>query len=130
MKNNSRVILIVDDEEQIGMLASVCLGKLGFITLLASSAEAALSHWHDHPGEIDMLLTDLAMPDLRGDKLAEKLLNEKPDLRVFFMSGSPLRSGEISFALNEGQNFLHKPFSRETLINLFRKELPVAAAAS
>jgi two-component system, cell cycle sensor histidine kinase and response regulator CckA len=124
MRGNSPVILIADDEEQIGMLASICLTKLGYVTFLANGGSAAIEHWQRHGGEIDMLLTDLAMPDVRGDHLAEKLLKEKPNLLVFFMSGSPLKPDEIGFRLREGENFLHKPFSRDTLTALFKRYLP------
>jgi CheY-like chemotaxis protein len=124
MRGNSPVILIADDEEQIGMLASLCLTKIGYVTLLANGGLSAVAHWQQHREEIDMLLTDLAMPDVRGDHLAEKLLKEKPNLLVFFMSGSPLKPDQIDFKLREGENFLHKPFSRDTLTALFKKYLP------
>jgi len=123
MRGNAPVILIADDEEQIGLLASMCLKKLGYVTLLANGPIAALDYWHHHHGEIDMLLTDLAMPEMRGDHLAERLQREKPGLHVVFMSGSPLKPDEIAFTLSEGENFLHKPFSRDTLASLFKKHL-------
>jgi two-component system, cell cycle sensor histidine kinase and response regulator CckA len=119
MRANSPVVLIVDDEEQIGMLASVCLQKLRYVTLLSNCTTMAMDHWTRSHSEIDMILTDLAMPDGRGDHLAEKLLREKPSLRVIFMSGSPFRTGEIAFPLDEGVNCLHKPFSRDALTKLF-----------
>ncbi len=107
------MVLVVDDEEQIGMLASLFLQRAGFRTLSATSATHALEAWTP---EVKVLLTDCAMPDLFGDQLALRLLERDPTLTVLFMSGNTVESLEANVPLVLGVNFIQKPFSSEELL--------------
>jgi two-component system, cell cycle sensor histidine kinase and response regulator CckA len=113
-------ILIVDDEEHIVLLASAGLRRAGFETVTALSAAAATERWTP---EIDLLLTDCVMPDSFGDQLAAELRRRKPSLRVIFMSGNSIGSLELSCGLEEGVNFVQKPFDFETLLLTVRTAL-------
>nr|WP_281721463.1 response regulator [Nitrosomonas nitrosa] len=117
---NAPLILIVDDEEQVGMFASIFLKRAGFRTLRASNARSALGLFTD---EIDILLTDWAMPDMTGGDLAAQLLERKPTLRVLFMSGNAELPMQPGSTLEPGVNFIQKPFVSEDLIALVRQAL-------
>jgi two-component system, cell cycle sensor histidine kinase and response regulator CckA len=106
-------ILIVDDEEHIVLLASAALKRAGFETLEATTAARAVELWDT---SIDLLLTDCVMPDLFGDQLASRLWEQKPELKVIFMSGNPIGSLELGVRLEENVNFVQKPFDFQTLV--------------
>jgi two-component system, cell cycle sensor histidine kinase and response regulator CckA len=118
MKDGALVGLIVDDEIPLGKLVEAILSKMGFQTFLAHSEADALQIWEDHGEEIDLLLTDLVMPDSRGDELAAKLVSEKPGLVALFMSGNTADMVETVIPLVQGVNFIQKPFSRNALMQL------------
>ena len=120
MRGDSPVVLIVDDEPSIATLAGAILQKLGFVTLTANSAAAAIETWKEHGPQIDVLLTDLAMPERRGDELGVELLKANPKLLVIVMSGNPMQPGECLVPLIEGVNLLRKPFTRDALIHVLR----------
>lgn len=77
--------------------------------LEAADGPSALALAAADPGEIDLLLTDVAMPTLRGQELAERLRASRPSLRVLFMSGA------IGADKDERDGFVQKPFSRDSL---------------
>ena len=90
--------------------------------------------WQLNRAEIHLLLTDLVMPgDLNGRELAERLLQEKPSLKVIYASGYSAEVAAKNFPLAEGVNFLAKPFQTFKLAQTVRKNLdanlpPVAPA--
>lgn len=83
----SETVLIVEDDLQVTTLVGGILRRFGYHTLLALGAEEALVLSRSHPGPIDLLLTDVIMPGLNGRELANRLLMERPGLKVLFMSG-------------------------------------------
>ena len=107
------LILVVDDEEQIALCATMFLKRAGYRTLRATSGEQALEVFTD---EVDAVLTDCAMPGLSGDKLAMLLLLRKPTLRALFMSGNEVDSIRSEIPLELGLNFISKPFRAEKLV--------------
>ena len=117
---NAPLILVVDDEEQVGMFAAIFLKRAGYQVIRASSASQALEVFTD---EVDALLTDWAMPDLTGGELAGRLVAQKPSLHVFFMSGNPEVLTQPGSALKPGVNFIQKPFGSEELIEMLERTL-------
>jgi DNA-binding NtrC family response regulator len=117
---NAPLVLVVDDEEQVGMFAAIFLKRAGYQVMRASSASQALEVFTD---EVDALLTDWAMPDLTGGELAGRLVAQKPSLHVFFMSGNPELPTQPGLALKPGINFIPKPFGREELIEMLARAL-------
>lgn len=104
------LILVVDDEDYIRQLAGVGLTRAGYEVLIATAGKQAVELFAEHGDEIDLLITDLAMPEMSGEELIYQLRRTRPDLPVLLMSGYS-RS-----AVNEGLvdlptvSFLQKPF--------------------
>ena len=82
------------------------------VTVLeASSGVGALQVWHEHKEQIDLLFTDMVMPDaMTGRELAERLQAEKPNLQVLFTTGYSEELTEGELVLEEGKHFLQKPY--------------------
>ena len=120
----SEVILLVEDDRAVRQSAATILKHQGYQVLEASSGIEALRVWTGHRDEIDLLFTDLVMPDgLGGRELAEQLLADKPTLKIIFASGY---SGEIAgqeTQLRSGRNFLQKPYRPEELLKIIRRSL-------
>ena len=111
-----KTILLVEDEDNVRAIASRLLGRLGFRVLAAAKPSEAVSLFDQHRSEIDLLLTDVVMPEMNGPSLAQRLRGISPELLVLFMSGySDVNGAELS-----GQPhcaFLSKPFSAAALTN-------------
>ena len=89
--------------------------------LEATSGREALEVWRQHDGKIDLLLTDMVMPEgVSGVELAERLVMEAPNLKVVFMSG--YTSDDVSPELLERTNgsFIQKPYGHTELIKVVR----------
>ncbi len=80
------VVLVVEDEAAVRQFSVEALGELGYRVLEADGAAAALKLIDAHP-EIDLLFTDVVMPDVNGRKLAEEALRRRPGLKVLFTTG-------------------------------------------
>ena len=114
-------------------LVTEILTLYGYRVVSATSGVEALRVWKQHRNEIDLLLTNLVMPEgISGRELGERLLKQEPALKVIYTSGySPGLSGK-DFALLEGFNFLPKPYPPTRLAEVVRncldaKREPVAA---
>jgi CheY-like chemotaxis protein len=84
----------------------------------------ALKVWEQHRNEIDLLLTDLVMPGgMTGKDLAERFLKENPKLKVIYTSGYSVELAGRDFPLEEGVNFLAKPFGADKLAQTVREKL-------
>ena len=109
----SPTILLVDDEQAVRSIVVKILRRAKYNVLEAESGEAALQISESHPDKIDLLLSDMYMPGLRGPEVAKALAPRRPGLRILFMSGyadQDSRSG-----VPPGANFLNKPFSGQEL---------------
>jgi signal transduction histidine kinase/DNA-binding response OmpR family regulator len=107
----SETILVVEDEPPVRWIVKDVLGKYGYNVLEAGNGVEALALWHQHHGEIALLLTDVVMPvGLTGQELAEKFTAHKPGLKVIFISGYSLQVAGKGFSELDGLNFLQKPF--------------------
>ena len=106
------------------------LQNFGYRILEAVSGKEALVVWQQHAGEIDLLLTDMVMPDgVSGADLAEHLLSQKPGLKIIFTSG--YTASEINPALlaKAGAHFLQKPYGHADLAKIVRDCLDKKAVA-
>ncbi len=134
MQHNTETLLIVDDECIVRRFVGKLLQRLGYTVLQAASGTEALGVWQEHKARIQLLLTDICMPNnMNGQDLAQRLLAEKPDLPVIYTSGygDNLEVGKLK--LVEGVNFISKPYQIKQLTDLLRKhfdqESPVMVAA-
>jgi two-component system, cell cycle sensor histidine kinase and response regulator CckA len=119
-----RTIFVVEDEPTLRALVRRVLERGGYEVIEASSGLAALELWKEKKTHVDLLLTDMVMPDgISGHQLAEKLKADNPKLKVIYTTGySPdLRGKDI--ALREGVNFLQKPYPPQKLVQTVRNGL-------
>ncbi|MCC6536376.1 MAG: response regulator [Bryobacterales bacterium] len=109
-------ILVVEDEAGIRGLIRRILARQSYEILEASNGRQALELARAHAGKIDMLLTDVVMPEMGGFDLANELIKERPDVRVLFISGYTGLSGFDPTQLPAGSGFLQKPFTLNALL--------------
>jgi CheY-like chemotaxis protein len=119
----SETILVVEDEQGVRDLIARMLGHQGYTILRAESAQEALDISAAHAGRIAMLLTDVVMPHMSGRQLAERLVRERPDMKVLYLSGYTENTVVHHGVLEAGVEFLAKPFSQETLAQRVREVL-------
>jgi two-component system cell cycle sensor histidine kinase/response regulator CckA len=121
VQGGHETILLVEDEPVLRELARVILRDYDYEVLEASSGVDALRVWDERKGKIDLLLTDMVMPEgISGRELAETLRKRKPDLKVIFTSGySPEVMGNEA-ALREIR-FLQKPYPPPQLAQTVRE---------
>ncbi len=107
-----KTVLLVDDDESMRRVTRRILSRGGFRVLEAEHGADALRVAAAHDGEIDLLVTDVLMPGIRGPELVEELIVQSPGIRVLYMSG--YTDDDISrWGLQPGFAFIHKPFTSE-----------------
>ena len=121
VRGGGETILVVEDEPVLRDLAQLILQDCGYCVLGAASGVEALTVWQENHGGIDLLLTDMIMPDgLSGKDLAESLLDAKPTLKVIFTSGYNVDDLGTDFIKKNASHFLQKPYTRVTLAKAVR----------
>jgi signal transduction histidine kinase/response regulator RpfG family c-di-GMP phosphodiesterase len=114
-------VLLVEDEAGLRGLAGKLLRKQGYEIHEAATGAEALEVWEQQAGAFDLLLTDMVMPGgMNGRELAERLIGEKPELKVIFTSGYSTEMVGNNFVLEEEVNFLPKPYPPKALIYIVR----------
>jgi signal transduction histidine kinase len=116
-----RTVLLVEDEAEVRAVAREFLTSAGYRVLTAEDGERALQI-AEHDSTIDILVTDVVMPRMRGPELAKRLMRLRPGLKVVYVSGY-VQPGETEGDFLNGAFFLAKPFSREMLVNLVGEAL-------
>jgi signal transduction histidine kinase len=119
----TETILLVEDAEMVRNLARQILEDNGYQVLEAGSAREALQLAAENYKEINLLLTDVVMPEMSGHELATRLLNVVPQLRVLYMSGYTEDTIVNHGVLEEGINFMPKPFGPDALLTRVREVL-------
>ncbi len=122
----ARTILLAEDEQGLRRVVARILVGAGYRVIVAEDGAAALEAWHAHDGTIDLLVSDVVMPNMGGLELASTLLSERPSLRVLFMSGYPQHAGQGSPVSLADTAFLAKPFRPVELLNAVRRTLAEA----
>ncbi len=121
----SATVLVVEDEAILRDLAVWILGEQGYRVLEAESAEEAHAVWSTHAGRIDLLLTDMLLPDgIPGGELARQLIARNPSLKVICTSGHSCPDLlKNQFAMSDGFHFLAKPYEPARLTRVVAEAL-------
>jgi PAS domain S-box-containing protein len=120
----NETILLVEDDSSLRNSVCLALTRLGYRVLEAPNGVKALEVWKAHRAEISLLLTDLVMPEkMTGKDLAQRILQDNPKLKVIYMSGYSAVVASKDFPLQEGVNFLTKPFQTQKLAQAIRQNL-------
>jgi len=123
MPAGTGTILVAEDEETVRALAARCLEKLGYGVLQAADGTEALLAAEGCAGRIDLLLSDVVMPGMSGKELAERLLRQRPETRIMFMSGYASGAVQTMEELPADALFLQKPFTPSALARRVRDAL-------
>lgn len=129
-------VLLVEDEDAVRTLTARLLTREGYTMFVASTADEAIAIFSHRADEIDLLITDLVLPGLDGQQLADRLLERKPGLAVVYISGYPWEATTPAGGMPAGRAFLAKPYGagelasvvRETLIGARRDDRTAVAA--
>jgi CheY-like chemotaxis protein len=119
----TETVLLVEDEEQVRHLTRTLLARQGYRVLEASSGRSALTLAREHRERIDLLLTDVVMPQMSGPDLAKAVRSSHPEIRVLFMSGYTDTAVNLQGTLPPGTPFVQKPFTSGGLQRRVREAL-------
>jgi PAS domain S-box-containing protein len=120
--HGGETILLVEDEDAVRVIVSALLRRQGYQVLEASTPRGAWEIFEQHAQEIDLLLTDVVMPEMNGPALAQRLVAVRPELRILFISGY----ADMAMPLDHGNpnvGFLGKPFQASVLTLRVREML-------
>jgi len=114
-------VLLVEDEDPVRVVIAALLGRHGYRVIEAATPDSALEVFPRHADAIELLLTDIVMPEMNGPALARRLIAAKPGLRILFISGN----AEAAKSALSGPNisFLAKPFRASVLTGKVRELL-------
>ncbi len=118
-----QTILVVDDEPMALKLVQSVLAKRGFDVLTSTSPLEALRIFEAKKDDIDLLISDIVMPEMDGTKLASRLVQMNPELPVLFMSGFVTEHEVAQAGELEQFAFIRKPFRPQTLVQAVQKML-------
>ena len=119
----SATLLLVEDEAGLRDLMHQVLERAGYTVIAAENGSRALNHLPYHRGPLDLLLTDVVMPDMSGPRLAEQVLERYPSLPIIFLSGYPADAFPPGSNYPERSLFLSKPISIRRLVNAVESAL-------
>ncbi|MDD5657642.1 MAG: PAS domain-containing protein, partial [Elusimicrobia bacterium] len=115
-------VLAVEDNEAFLRIVERSLTRMGYAVAAFGNAEDALAYWRKNQSNIDLLLTDIVLPGMDGTVLAQRLKEQRPGLKVIYMSGY---AGEVTLKVMAADDaaLLEKPFSPEKLLSTIRQIL-------
>ena len=119
----------MDDEPAVRLVTKRILQRNGYTVLEASGGHEALRVLREHPGPIQLLLTDVIMPEMNGREVAERVRARRSGIKVLFMSAYSPEAIAHDGLLDEGAAFLRKPFEIGRLLQAVRRTLDAAGAA-
>jgi len=115
LQGRGETVLVVEDDPAVMKVTTRMLKKLGYQVLSAGTPGEAKTLAAEHAGSIDLMITDVVMPEMNGRDLANHLHTLYPSLKILFMSGYTADVIAHRGMLGEGVNFIQKPFSMKTL---------------
>jgi DNA-binding NtrC family response regulator len=120
--NLSPTVLLVEDDDQVRGAMRRMLKELGYSTLEARNGRQAIDLLVESREPIKVLFTDVIMPFVRGDKLAEIAVSLRPDIRVVYTSGH-VEDRSVREHISKQPNFLEKPFHLDSLREVMNRVL-------
>jgi len=121
----AETILLVEDDDAVREIVRRILTKHGYSVIEASNGGEALLERKRYEGKINLLLTDVVMPEMSGKELENRLHKSYPDLKVLYMSGYTDNVIAHHGVLDKGVIFIQKPFTKEDLLQKVREALSV-----
>jgi DNA-binding response OmpR family regulator len=121
--HGSETILLIEDQAEVRQLVARILGRLGYTVLVAANATEAADLTREHDGRIDLVLSDVIMPDQMGPEIVASLRRDHPSLRVLFMSGYTDQALEGYGVSPEDLALIQKPFTIQGLAARLRQVL-------
>jgi len=115
VQGGTETVMLVEDSETVLKICKAMLETLGYQVLAASGKDQALRLVREYDGNIDLLLTDVVMPDMNGKELSERMIAMRPGLKCLYMSGYTANVIARQGILDEGIQFIPKPFSLKDL---------------
>mgnify|MGYP002345484509 CR=1 FL=1 len=122
-ERGTETILITEDEEDYLMPCKMLLEKLGYTVLAARTPGEAITISEQYRGKINLLIVDVVMPEMNGRELMEKIHTIRPELKCLYMSGYTANIIAHHGVLDEGVNFIEKPFSIKIIAKKVREIL-------
>jgi len=121
--SRGELVLLVEDDASILKLGGMILRDLGYTVMSTTSPTQAIQLANESAGKIDLLITDVVMPEMNGRELSEQLRILHPDLKVLFMSGYTSNVIAHRGVLEDGVYFIPKPFSKKDMAAKIREVL-------
>jgi signal transduction histidine kinase/ActR/RegA family two-component response regulator len=122
-RGNNELVLVVDDEEPIRVLAKFMLERFGYRILLAANGAEAVKLYTSHRNEIAAVITDMSMPVMDGPATIAALRAVNPEVKVIGSSGRDVRDG-VTGVVNAGLvHFMPKPYTAEIVLNMLHEVL-------
>jgi signal transduction histidine kinase/ActR/RegA family two-component response regulator len=123
-RGGTETILVAEDDSSLRILIRFVLTRLGYRMIEAPTGIDALHVWQENRDTIQLLLTDLVMPDgMSGIELAQRIKEDAPQMKVIYMSGYSPEIAAKNVSLHEGVDFLAKPFHAHELAEIIREAL-------
>ena len=119
----TETILLVEDEEMVRNLTTSILAEKGYRVLAARNGDEAIEVANTHRGVIDVLITDVIMPRMNGKQVADVITRKHPKIPVLYMSGYTDEAIVHHGVLEQGINFIEKPFTSQALTTKVRRLL-------
>ncbi len=129
-RGGTETIMVVEDEVAVRGLVRLVLAKNGYRILEADSGVAALELWKEQGGQVDLVLTDMVMPEgMSGWELGETLRANNPELKIIYTSGYSAESVGNEFVAHGKFHFLQKPYDIRKLLEMVRQCLDGQSAS-
>ena len=119
----SETVLLVEDEDMVRNLVNRALTRNGYTVLKAEDGMQAIQCMESCKDEVRLLITDVVLPKMSGREIADVMTAVRPNLKVLFMSGYTDNAIVHHGILDEGINFIQKPFSTKDLLKRIRSIL-------
>ena len=123
LKGNGETILVVEDEDGVREFAKRVLANNGYSVIAATTAKEGLELFEKEKGNIDLVFSDVVLPDVDGIKLVQELSSRSPRLKYILCSGYTQNNHKAIMELQEESRYIHKPYSIVDLLKLVKRAL-------